>query len=95
MGNFYYIIYYSIFLLFFCVWFVCFWIVWILVFTYCSFLLCVCFKDPQVVLEHPEVDDTEDDPEYKVLDEDVPDYNDLRYDSSVKITSMHFTLSRC
>ncbi|XP_055954237.1 GON-4-like protein [Argiope bruennichi] len=43
--------------------------------------------DPQVVLEHPEVDDVEDDPEYKVLDEeDVPDYNDLRYDSSVKIT---------
>ncbi|CAL1274216.1 unnamed protein product [Larinioides sclopetarius] len=42
--------------------------------------------DPQLVLEHPEVDDTEDDPEYKVIDEDVPDYNDLRYDSSVKIT---------
>ncbi|GBM55409.1 hypothetical protein AVEN_150468-1 [Araneus ventricosus] len=47
----------------------------------------VMTKDTQVVLEHPEVDDAEDDPEYKVLDEeDVPDYNDLRYDSSVKIT---------
>ncbi|GIX68732.1 hypothetical protein CDAR_199522 [Caerostris darwini] len=39
----------------------------------------------QVSLEH--TDDVEEDPEYKIReDDDVPDYNDLRYDNSVKIT---------
>ncbi|GFU30788.1 GON-4-like protein [Nephila pilipes] len=37
-------------------------------------------------IEHPEEADDAEDPEYKVLEEDVPDYNDLRYDNSVKIT---------
>ncbi|GIY58405.1 GON-4-like protein [Caerostris extrusa] len=41
--------------------------------------------DSQVSLEH--TDDVEEDPEYKIReDDDVPDYNDLRYDNSVKIT---------
>lgn len=45
------------------------------------------FVDKIVAVE--KADDTEEDPEYNALeDEDVPDELDMRFDNTVKVTSM-------